>query len=181
MCVYKINKMHSEALKWWLKSKKQRRTNLVASQSRPDVCDWSRHPLLWFYFTVYHRLLIDMQREALNCTPLEASRMCVCMYLWVNAHCCLWFLVAGKSKHFFFPAEVKSRCEYHECTCIWQACRAYEQFMNDLAKLIRTDRGLAINETRIREEVIRVMDLERDIANVSTYTQTHTHTHTHTH
>ena len=50
--------------------------------------------------------------------------------------------------------------------------------MNDLAKLIRTDRGLAINETRIREEVIRVMDLERDIANVSTYTQTHTHTHT---
>lgn len=41
--------------------------------------------------------------------------------------------------------------------------------MVDLAKLIRTDRRLAINETRIREEVTRVMDLERDIANVSTY------------
>lgn len=39
--------------------------------------------------------------------------------------------------------------------------------MIDLAKLIRTDRGLDINETRIREEVTRVMDLERDIANVS--------------
>uniref|UniRef100_A0A8P4K2J4 Neprilysin n=1 Tax=Dicentrarchus labrax TaxID=13489 RepID=A0A8P4K2J4_DICLA len=47
------------------------------------------------------------------------------------------------------------------------ACRAYEQFMIDLAKLIRTDRKLTINETRIREEVTRVMDLERDIANVS--------------
>lgn len=41
--------------------------------------------------------------------------------------------------------------------------------MIDLAKLIRTDRGLAINETSIREEVTRVMDLERDIANVSAY------------
>lgn len=39
--------------------------------------------------------------------------------------------------------------------------------MIDLAKLIRTDRGLAINETHIREEVTRVIDLERDIANVS--------------
>lgn len=40
--------------------------------------------------------------------------------------------------------------------------------MFDLAKLIRTDRKLTINETRIRQEVARVMDLERDIANVST-------------
>lgn len=39
--------------------------------------------------------------------------------------------------------------------------------MIDLAKLIRTDRGLEINETLIREEVTRIMDLERDIANVS--------------
>lgn len=39
--------------------------------------------------------------------------------------------------------------------------------MIDLTKLIRTDRGLAINETRIREEVTRIIDLERDIANVS--------------
>lgn len=52
-------------------------------------------------------------------------------------------------------------------TIILQACRAYEQFMFDLAKLIRSDRGLEINETHIREEVTRVVDLERDIANVS--------------
>ena len=56
------------------------------------------------------------------------------------------------------------------CVCVWQACRAYEQFMIDLAKLIRTDRNLAINETQIREQVTRVMDLERDIANVSVFT-----------
>ena len=41
--------------------------------------------------------------------------------------------------------------------------------MVDLAKLIRTDRKLEINETSIREEVTRVMDLERDIANVSVH------------
>lgn len=41
--------------------------------------------------------------------------------------------------------------------------------MIKLAKLIRTDRGLVVNETRIKEEVARVMDLERDIANVSTH------------
>lgn len=41
--------------------------------------------------------------------------------------------------------------------------------MIDLAKLIRSDRGLAINETRIKDEVRRVMDLETDIANVSLF------------
>lgn len=39
--------------------------------------------------------------------------------------------------------------------------------MIDLAKLIRTDRGLSINETLIREEVTRIIELEADIANVS--------------
>lgn len=42
--------------------------------------------------------------------------------------------------------------------------------MIDLAKLIRSDRRLAYNETRIREEVTRILDLERDIANVSAWT-----------
>uniref|UniRef100_A0A4W6BZ76 Neprilysin n=1 Tax=Lates calcarifer TaxID=8187 RepID=A0A4W6BZ76_LATCA len=58
--------------------------------------------------------------------------------------------------------------DYYACTGPYaEACRAYEQFMIDLAKLIRADRGLAINETRIREEVTRVMDLERNIANAT--------------
>uniref|UniRef100_A0A672YXN5 Neprilysin n=1 Tax=Sphaeramia orbicularis TaxID=375764 RepID=A0A672YXN5_9TELE len=58
--------------------------------------------------------------------------------------------------------------DYYACNGPYaEACRAYEQFMIDLAKLIRTDRGLVVNETRIREEVTRVMDLERDIANAT--------------
>lgn len=51
--------------------------------------------------------------------------------------------------------------------CVWQACQAYEQFMIDLAKLIRTDRGLEINENVIQQDVARVMALESEIANVS--------------
>uniref|UniRef100_A0A3Q4G2X7 Neprilysin n=1 Tax=Neolamprologus brichardi TaxID=32507 RepID=A0A3Q4G2X7_NEOBR len=58
--------------------------------------------------------------------------------------------------------------DYYACTGPYaEACRAYEQFMIDLAKLMRKDRGLAINETHIREEVTRVIDLERDIANAT--------------
>lgn len=58
--------------------------------------------------------------------------------------------------------------DYYACTGHYaEACQAYEQFMIDLAKLIRTDRGLVVNETGIREEVARVMDLEKDIANAT--------------
>uniref|UniRef100_A0AAQ4PQ31 Neprilysin n=1 Tax=Gasterosteus aculeatus aculeatus TaxID=481459 RepID=A0AAQ4PQ31_GASAC len=58
--------------------------------------------------------------------------------------------------------------DFYSCTGPYaEACRAYEQFMIDLAKLIRSDRGLAINETRIKDEVRRVMDLETDIANAT--------------
>ncbi|AWO98887.1 putative neprilysin [Scophthalmus maximus] len=56
--------------------------------------------------------------------------------------------------------------DYYSCIGPYaEACRAYEQFMIDLAKLIRADRDLVVNETSIREQVTRVMDLERDIAN----------------
>uniref|UniRef100_A0A671UU22 Neprilysin n=1 Tax=Sparus aurata TaxID=8175 RepID=A0A671UU22_SPAAU len=58
--------------------------------------------------------------------------------------------------------------DYYACSGPYsEACRAYEKFMIDLAKLIRTDRGLAVNETSIRQEVTRIMDLERDIANAT--------------
>lgn len=43
----------------------------------------------------------------------------------------------------------------------------YENFMTDLAKLIRNDRGLEVNDTNIRQEVSRVMMMEKEIANVS--------------
>lgn len=39
--------------------------------------------------------------------------------------------------------------------------------MIDLAKLIRTDRGLSVDENLIREEVKRIIKLEAEIANVS--------------
>uniref|UniRef100_A0A3P9N4F1 Neprilysin n=1 Tax=Poecilia reticulata TaxID=8081 RepID=A0A3P9N4F1_POERE len=58
--------------------------------------------------------------------------------------------------------------DYYVCEGPYaEACRAYEQFMFDLAKLIRSDRRLDINETHMREEVTRVVDLERDIANAT--------------
>uniref|UniRef100_A0AAZ3PR03 Neprilysin n=1 Tax=Oncorhynchus tshawytscha TaxID=74940 RepID=A0AAZ3PR03_ONCTS len=44
---------------------------------------------------------------------------------------------------------------------------AYKQFMIDLAKLIRSDRSLVVNETQIREEVTRIIELEKDIANAT--------------
>lgn len=56
----------------------------------------------------------------------------------------------------------------YACTGIYaEACRAYEQFMIDLAKLIRTDRGLSVNEALIREEVKRIIELEAEIANAT--------------
>ncbi|KAM6961466.1 neprilysin-like [Aplochiton taeniatus] len=58
--------------------------------------------------------------------------------------------------------------DYYACTGPYtEACRAYEQFMIDVAKLIRTDRALEVNETSIREEVTRVMQLEKEIANAT--------------
>ncbi|XP_072320254.1 neprilysin-like isoform X2 [Eucyclogobius newberryi] len=58
--------------------------------------------------------------------------------------------------------------DYYSCSGPYaEGCRAYEQFMIDLVKLIRTDRGLYINETTIRDEVTRVFDLEKDIANAT--------------
>uniref|UniRef100_A0A8K9V198 Neprilysin n=1 Tax=Oncorhynchus mykiss TaxID=8022 RepID=A0A8K9V198_ONCMY len=57
--------------------------------------------------------------------------------------------------------------EHYTCTGPYaEPCRAYEQFMIDVARLIRTDRSLEVNETQIREEVTRVIELEREIANV---------------
>ncbi len=54
-----------------------------------------------------------------------------------------------------------------QCVFFSQACVTYENFMTDLAKLIRTDRGLEVNDTNIRQEVARVMMMEKEIANVS--------------
>ncbi|XP_062329132.1 neprilysin-like isoform X1 [Osmerus eperlanus] len=58
--------------------------------------------------------------------------------------------------------------DYYVCTGPYtEACRAYEQFMVDVVMLIRRDRGLPLNQTLIQEDVTRVMNLEKDIANAT--------------
>ncbi|XP_024910669.1 neprilysin isoform X2 [Cynoglossus semilaevis] len=58
--------------------------------------------------------------------------------------------------------------DYYSCTGQHaEKCQAYEQFMVDLVKLVRSDRGLEVNESRIREEVVRIINLEKDIANAT--------------
>ncbi|KAG7470976.1 hypothetical protein MATL_G00119550 [Megalops atlanticus] len=70
--------------------------------------------------------------------------------------------------HFDQPGLGLSSRDYYTCTGPYaEACRAYEQFMVDVAKLIRTDRGLSINETQIVQEMGRVMELEKEIANAT--------------
>uniref|UniRef100_A0A8D0HJC0 Neprilysin n=1 Tax=Sphenodon punctatus TaxID=8508 RepID=A0A8D0HJC0_SPHPU len=59
--------------------------------------------------------------------------------------------------------------DYYECTGAYkEACSAYVEFMISVAKLIRQEKNLTINETQISKEMGRVMDLEKDIANATT-------------
>ncbi|XP_077204749.1 neprilysin [Paroedura picta] len=59
--------------------------------------------------------------------------------------------------------------DYYECTGLYkEACSAYVDFMISVAKLIRSERNLTINETEISVEMRRVMDLEKEIANATT-------------
>ncbi|NXA95840.1 NEP protein, partial [Melanocharis versteri] len=59
--------------------------------------------------------------------------------------------------------------DYYECTGAYQeACSAYVDFMISVAKLIRQERNLSVNESEISEQMRRVMDLEKEIANATT-------------
>ncbi|XP_043850821.1 neprilysin [Dromiciops gliroides] len=59
--------------------------------------------------------------------------------------------------------------DYFECTGLYkEACTAYVNFMISVAKLIRKDRGLSVNDTQITLEMNRVMELEKEIANATT-------------
>ncbi|KAM9033648.1 neprilysin [Sarcophilus harrisii] len=58
--------------------------------------------------------------------------------------------------------------DYYECSGVYkEACIAYVNFMISVAKLIRKDRGLSINETQIALEMNRIMALEKEIANAT--------------
>ncbi|KAG9273404.1 neprilysin [Astyanax mexicanus] len=58
--------------------------------------------------------------------------------------------------------------DYYICTGPYEeACVTYENFMVDLAILVRKDKNLDANETTIRQEVTRVMLLEKELANAT--------------
>ncbi|XP_039537575.1 neprilysin-like isoform X3 [Pimephales promelas] len=70
--------------------------------------------------------------------------------------------------HFDQPSLGLASRDYYVCTGPYEeACVTYENFMTDLAKLIRTDRGLKVNDTNIKQEVARVMMMEKEIANAT--------------
>ncbi|NXI19085.1 NEP protein, partial [Irena cyanogastra] len=59
--------------------------------------------------------------------------------------------------------------DYYECTGAYQeACSAYVDFMISVAKLILQERNISVDESEISEQMRRVMDLEKEIANATT-------------
>ncbi|XP_053246298.1 neprilysin isoform X1 [Podarcis raffonei] len=59
--------------------------------------------------------------------------------------------------------------DYYDCAGVYkEACSAYVEFMISVAKLIRQERGLTIDENQISTEMNKVMDLEKEIANATT-------------
>ncbi|KFW04993.1 PREDICTED: neprilysin [Fulmarus glacialis] len=59
--------------------------------------------------------------------------------------------------------------DYYECTGAYkEACSAYVDFMISVAKLILQERNISFNESKISEQMKRVMDLEKEIANATT-------------
>ncbi|KAM7107523.1 LOW QUALITY PROTEIN: neprilysin [Ciconia maguari] len=59
--------------------------------------------------------------------------------------------------------------DYYECTGAYkEACSAYVDFMISVAKLILQERNISFSENLISEQMKRVMDLEKEIANATT-------------
>ncbi|NWR57767.1 NEP protein, partial [Bucorvus abyssinicus] len=59
--------------------------------------------------------------------------------------------------------------DYYECTGAYkEACSVYVDFMISVAKLILQERNISFNESEISEQMRRVMDLEKEIANATT-------------
>ncbi|MBN3308558.1 NEP protein, partial [Amia calva] len=70
--------------------------------------------------------------------------------------------------HFDQPGLGLSSRDYYSCQGLYkETCDAYRQFMIDVAKLIRAERGLTVNETDITAQLLKVMDLEKAIANAT--------------
>ncbi|XP_070609574.1 neprilysin [Erythrolamprus reginae] len=59
--------------------------------------------------------------------------------------------------------------DYYECTGLYEeACSAYVSFIISVAKLIRQERNLPINDTEISLEAEKIMALEKELANITT-------------
>ncbi|NXI43417.1 NEP protein, partial [Galbula dea] len=59
--------------------------------------------------------------------------------------------------------------DYYECTGVYQeACSAYVDFMISVAKLILQERNISYSEKEISEQMQRIMELEKEIANATT-------------
>ncbi|NWI46155.1 NEP protein, partial [Picathartes gymnocephalus] len=59
--------------------------------------------------------------------------------------------------------------DYYECTGAYQeACSAYVDFMISVAKLILQERNISANASDISDQMRRVMELEKEIANATT-------------
>ncbi|XP_065530795.1 neprilysin [Lathamus discolor] len=59
--------------------------------------------------------------------------------------------------------------DYYECTGAYrEACSAYVDFMISVTKLVLQERNISFDETDISEQMKRVMDLEKEIANATT-------------
>ncbi|KAM9007205.1 neprilysin isoform 1-T2 [Ara ararauna] len=59
--------------------------------------------------------------------------------------------------------------DYYECTGAYrEACSAYVDFMISVTKIVLQERNISFNETDISEQMKRVMDLEKEIANATT-------------
>ncbi|KAI4876843.1 hypothetical protein NFI96_016975 [Prochilodus magdalenae] len=70
--------------------------------------------------------------------------------------------------HFDQPSLGLPSRDYYICTGPYEeACTTYENFMVDLAMLVREDKNLKVNESSIRQEVARVMALEKELANAT--------------
>uniref|UniRef100_H0VBC2 Neprilysin n=1 Tax=Cavia porcellus TaxID=10141 RepID=H0VBC2_CAVPO len=71
--------------------------------------------------------------------------------------------------HFDQPRLGLPSRDYYECTGIYkEACDAYVDFMISVAKLIRQDEGLPVDEKQLALEMNKVMELEKEIANATT-------------
>ncbi|NWH24546.1 NEP protein, partial [Grus americana] len=59
--------------------------------------------------------------------------------------------------------------DYYECTGAYkEACSAYVDFMISVAQLIVQERNISVTESEISEQMRRVMELEKEIANATT-------------